>query len=170
MLRNFAYGGLALVGGAITGIIVSSWATPPGPVLQVAPEAVPVASVAQPAMTLASTSSRVADEASNCSPWEVSDVAMEAALNEMIRRGWRPPSQAEVVASFDNYGNPVQAVDPQSSVPVRYPQSAPPPSDNDADATAPFPVDPILPTPEGVSPPLPPAPAPVVEQPAPPSN
>src|SRR5688572_2736016 len=99
MLRNFAYGGLALIGGAITGIAISSWATPlVAP--PVAPEITRVASVAQPPMTLASTSSRGANDAESCSPWDVSDVAMEAALNEMIRRGWRPPSQAEVVAAF----------------------------------------------------------------------
>jgi hypothetical protein len=178
MLRNFAYGGLALVGGAITGIAVSSWATPLNPP-QVASEVVRVASIAQPSMTLASSSSRAARDANDCSPWEVSDVAMEAALNEMIRRGWRPPSQAEVV--FDSYGSPtVEALEPGSPVPVRRPSYAAASSEETDDATGSFPVDSIQPTSEGVSapveapaisqPPPPPQPAIVIEDPTPPSN
>ena len=174
MLRNVAYGGLALVGGAITGIVISSWATPPGPVLQVGPEAVQVASVAQPSMTLASTSSRVANEASNCSPWDVSDVAMEAALNEMIRRGWRPPTQAEAIEAFQPYdGQGAAPLDPNAFVPVRRP---PAPASQDASATEaaePFPVDQILPTSEGAATPaLPTNPSPTLAapEPTPPSN
>jgi hypothetical protein len=170
MLRNFAYGGLALVGGAITGIVISSWATPPGPAL-VAPE-VQVATVSQPAMTFASTSSGIANDTHDCSPWEVSDVAMEAALNEMIRRGWRPPTQAEVVG----YG--VNPLEPGASVPVSGPAPVSPDGAGAAEEPGQFPLDPIPPSPEGAPPPLtapsltapPSAPAIPVDEPAPPSN
>lgn len=40
--------------------------------------------------------------APQCSPWEVSDVAMEAVLDEMQRRGWRPPQQVEEVLAEVN--------------------------------------------------------------------
>lgn len=30
-----------------------------------------------------------------CSPWDVSDTAMEAVLDEMLQRGWRPPRDVE---------------------------------------------------------------------------
>jgi hypothetical protein len=52
-----------------------------------------------------------------CSPWEVSDVAMEEVLREMQRRGWRPPNQGQAVeslASLGVYG--IGAVDPDASL------------------------------------------------------
>jgi hypothetical protein len=169
MLRNFAYGGLALVGGAITGIAISSWATPLSPP-QISSE---VARVAQPAMTMAATSSRVASDASDCSPWDVSDIAMEVTLKEMIRRGWRPPTQGEVIETA--YGNPgVMAIEPDASVPVRGYAPAPGSSEEGGatEATEPFPVDQMLSTSEGASPvapvasPPPPAAPPIVIEPA----
>jgi hypothetical protein len=172
MLRNFAYGGLALVGGAVTGIAISSWATPVNPP-QVASEVARVASVA-PALKLASTSSRAANDANDCSPWDVSDVAMEVALKEMIRQGWRPPTQAEVVATFDTYGSPtVQSVEPESPIPVRRPGSTPASAEKFSVDAIPSPVDQILPTSEAtpVAPPPPAAEPPiVVGGPTPPSN
>ena len=33
----------------------------------------------------------------DCSPWDVSDTAMEAVLEEMERRGWRPPREVEEI-------------------------------------------------------------------------
>ena len=30
-----------------------------------------------------------------CNPWDVSDTAMEAVLDEMLQRGWRPPRDVE---------------------------------------------------------------------------
>lgn len=174
MLRNYAYGGLALIGGAITGIAISSWATPTNPP-QVASEVVHVA--AQPPLTLASTSLRTANDATDCSPWDVSDVAMEAALKEMIRRGWRPPSQAEIVASYDFYGSPtVQSAEPDALVPVRQPAVAAATPEASSGALS-FPVEQIQPTSEAapiaqtpvVSEPAPP-PAPVAVEPTPPSN
>lgn len=177
MLRNFGYGALALIGGAVTGIAISSWATPLNPP-QVTPELTRV--VVEPAMALASTSSRAAEAANDCSPWDVSDVAMEAALREMIRRGWRPPTQAEIVASFDAYGSPtVQSANPESLVPVRRPVLAPSLEESPGDAPS-FSVDQIRPTSEGtaaqvaptVAPLPPPVPEPAVptEEPRPPSN
>ncbi|HEX5006960.1 MAG TPA: hypothetical protein VFV70_07590 [Hyphomonadaceae bacterium] len=175
MLRNFAYGGLALIGGAITGIAISSWATPPAPPA-VAPEIARV--VTEPASSLALPTSHSDTETSNCDPWDVSDVAMEAALNEMIRRGWRPPNQADVLASFDS---PAQAVSPQSTVPVRYaPSASPEPPEASVEPSAPFPVEPVQPTSGTIpspanppqltapntSPPPPPAPAIVIGEPA----
>ena len=173
MLRNFAYGGLALVGGAITGIAISSWAAPRNPP-QVTSEVVRVASITQPA-TLASTS-RVADDGNSCSPWDVSDVAMEAALNEMIRRGWRPPSQAEIVEAFDAYGEPtVESLEPQSLVPVRRPFTPSPSSEVLSNSEGPFPIDETAPTSAAVAPQAPTTPAPAeppiaVEEPTPPSH
>ena len=31
----------------------------------------------------------------DCNPWDVSDTAMEAVLDEMLQRGWRPPRDVE---------------------------------------------------------------------------
>lgn len=33
----------------------------------------------------------------DCSPWDVSDTAIEAVLDEMQRRGWRPPIEVEEI-------------------------------------------------------------------------
>jgi len=33
----------------------------------------------------------------DCSPWDVSDTAIEAVLDEMQRRGWRPPTEVEEI-------------------------------------------------------------------------
>lgn len=30
-----------------------------------------------------------------CNPWDVSDTAMEAVLDEMLQRGWRPPRDVQ---------------------------------------------------------------------------
>jgi hypothetical protein len=48
-----------------------------------------------------------------CSSWDVSPVAMEAILDEMVRRGWRPPTQGEILASLDSTGV-VEAEDPEA--------------------------------------------------------
>ena len=168
MLRNFAYGSLALLGGAITGIAISSWATPLAPPA-LAPEVAHVASISQPALA-ASTSSRAADHASDCSPWDVSDVAMETALNEMIRRGWRPPTQAEAINAFQPG---VAPLDPGAPVPVRGVWSSPASSGDDAtEGGEPFPVEQVPPPSEGAPAPSasPPSPSIVIEEPTPPSN
>lgn len=61
-----------------------------------------------------------AARAQRCSPWEVSDVAMEEVLDEMIRRGWRPPNQGEAVAAMglaQTVG--LSAADPNAPMPYR---------------------------------------------------
>lgn len=34
-------------------------------------------------------------QVAECNPWDVSDMAMEAVLDEMMQRGWRPPHDVE---------------------------------------------------------------------------
>lgn len=48
--------------------------------------------------------------ATQCNPWDVSDVAMEEVLREMLRRGWRPPRQGDAIAALEVDGT--GAVDP----------------------------------------------------------
>jgi hypothetical protein len=55
-----------------------------------------------------------------CSAWEISDVAMEEVLGEMIRRGWRPPNQGDAIAAMDlaqTVG--LSATDPNAPMPYR---------------------------------------------------
>lgn len=58
-------------------------------------------------------------EFTKCNPWEVSDVAMEEVLREMMRRGWRPPDQGEALAIQDPSGL-MTASNPDAPMPVRY--------------------------------------------------
>lgn len=60
-----------------------------------------------------------------CSPWEVSDIAMEEILDEMRRRGWRPPSRGEAIASINGFGADVTAEDPFAPIPSGVRQPAP---------------------------------------------
>lgn len=55
-----------------------------------------------------------------CSPWEVSDIAMEEVLDEMIRRGWRPPRQGDAVEAM-NLAQTIglSATDPDAPMPYR---------------------------------------------------
>jgi hypothetical protein len=39
-------------------------------------------------------------EAIRCGPWDVSAAGMEAILDEMIRRGWTPPTRAVALANL----------------------------------------------------------------------
>lgn len=58
--------------------------------------------------------------APRCSEWAISDVAMEGVLDEMIRRGWRPPTQGEAIATLEvaqTVG--LAAVDPSAPMPQR---------------------------------------------------
>lgn len=52
-----------------------------------------------------------------CNPWQVSDIAMEEVLDQMIRRGWRAPTQGNAVALLDT-GN-ISALDPNAPMPSR---------------------------------------------------
>ena len=55
-----------------------------------------------------------------CSPWEVSDVAMEEVLDEMIRRGWHPPRQGDAVEAMDTAQTiGLSATDPDAPMPYR---------------------------------------------------
>lgn len=54
---------------------------------------------------------------SRCSPWEVTDVAMEEILSEMIARGWRPPYQGDAVAAMGVSG--ISTDDPNAPMPYR---------------------------------------------------
>lgn len=67
-----------------------------------------------------------------CNPWEISDAAMEDVLDQMIRRGWRPPTQGAAVALLDSQA--IQATDPDAPMPTRRVWSA---SDDGADNDAP---------------------------------
>lgn len=66
--------------------------------------------------------------AAHCSPWEITDVAMEEVLDEMIRRGWRPPNQGQAVAAMGVSG--IAAADPYAPMP--YGRAWSPSSDSEA--------------------------------------
>lgn len=55
-----------------------------------------------------------------CDPFNVSEVAMEEILDEMLRRGWRAPSQGYAVSMIDA-GDTMEldAVDPNAPMPPR---------------------------------------------------
>jgi hypothetical protein len=53
-----------------------------------------------------------------CSPWDLSPVAMEAILQEMLRRGWKPPTQGEAIAGIAPPGSQMTAIDPNAPLPV----------------------------------------------------
>lgn len=58
--------------------------------------------------------------AETCDPWKVSDVAMEEVLDQMIRRGWRPPSQGDAIALLDTaQTTSLTATDPYAPMPSR---------------------------------------------------
>jgi hypothetical protein len=66
---------------------------------------------AEPAYSL----SRETIEAIRCGPWDVSDAGMEAILEEMIRRGWTPPSRAMALERTQpQFGLQVTAIDPET--------------------------------------------------------
>jgi hypothetical protein len=51
-----------------------------------------------------------------CSQWDVSPQAMEAILQEMLRRGWKPPTQGEAISSIA--GAKIVSLDPNAPMPV----------------------------------------------------
>ena len=59
-----------------------------------------------------------------CGPWDVSDVGIEAILQEMIRRGWTPPSGAQALEASHQNGGVAEAVDPDAPVPALAPPAA----------------------------------------------
>jgi hypothetical protein len=99
-------------------------------------EAAPAVLDAQPA-SLTARPVRVAA----CSQWDVSDAAMEEVLDEMIRRGWRPPTQGDAIAAMDVAQTAgLSATDPSAPMPYRRTWTSQIASDEDApvneDATA----------------------------------
>jgi len=55
-----------------------------------------------------------------CSTWEISDVAMEAMLDQMTRRGWRPPNQGDAIAAMGLAQDAgLSASDPNAPMPYR---------------------------------------------------
>jgi hypothetical protein len=59
-----------------------------------------------------------------CSPWEVSPMAMEAVLDEMVQQGWQPPTQGDFLATVSADGA-IGAVNPASMLWVDTPRSNP---------------------------------------------
>jgi hypothetical protein len=123
-----------------------------------------------PAVYRASTTVR-------CSPWDVSPEAMEVILQEMVRRGWRPPRSDLALASTQpDDGLRIEALYPDERVWVGSPRGTPPAETGDVvDVTVPdaenegaaatlTPAIPALPTapasPEPEAPAIPPPPAP----------
>jgi hypothetical protein len=49
-----------------------------------------------------------------CGPWDVSEDGIEAILQEMIRRGWSPPSGARALEVSRQSEGFIQAVDPDA--------------------------------------------------------
>jgi hypothetical protein len=98
-----------------------------------------------------------------CSQWDVSPQAMEAILQEMLRRGWKPPTQGEAIASIAPMNGPrMTALDPNSPLPV-FTRPAPPAEtgapeegvvsdDPDATVATPAPTAPVTATPATRSP------------------
>ena len=60
-----------------------------------------------------------------CGPWDVSEDGIEAILQEMIRRGWTPPSGAKALEASQHNGGLAEAVDPGAPVPTITPPAAP---------------------------------------------
>jgi hypothetical protein len=55
-----------------------------------------------------------------CNPWDISEVAAEEMLREMVRRGWRPPSQGDVIESLDPLEmSELASLDPNAPVSLR---------------------------------------------------
>ena len=139
MSRNTVFGSLT-VAGALVGVTVSALSNPPQRPSQ---PAVPLLVQAEPQLALASAPPRRSGEAATCSPWEVSEIAMETILCEMIRRGWRPPTQREAVDAFQpTEGTTIVSLDPDALIPYRRPSSV---SSEPADPEGLFPVDEIEP-------------------------
>jgi hypothetical protein len=64
--------------------------------------------------------------AESCSPWDVSSVAMEAILQEMILRGWQPPrSDIALADTQPSAGRPIEAISPEEPVTLGPPRPSP---------------------------------------------
>jgi hypothetical protein len=68
-----------------------------------------------------------------CNPWQITDVAMEEVLDEMLQRGWRAPTQGTAIALRDNAEQSgLAAIDPDAPMPSRHTWAASTSSDEDA--------------------------------------
>ncbi|RYZ14479.1 MAG: hypothetical protein EON61_03500 [Alphaproteobacteria bacterium] len=90
--------------------------------------------------------------AATCSPWEITDVAMEEVLDEMINRGWRPPNQGQAISAAGIPG--IAATDPNAPMP--YGRSWTPADPNsvavtDKPVAEPLPVEPTGASPQPVA-------------------
>jgi hypothetical protein len=66
-------------------------------------------------------------ETSSCNPWDVSPAAMEAILQEMVRRGWQPPrSDVALAGTQPSYRAPIEALSPDQPVRVASPRASAP--------------------------------------------
>ncbi len=152
MLAATAIVSLAIGFGAAT--LLPSRSGPIEPIIDTGAwqEAAPAALDAQPA-SLTARPVRVAA----CSQWDVSDAAMEEVLDEMIRRGWRPPTQGDAIAAMDvaqTVG--LSATDPSAPMPYRRTWTSQVASDEDATAET-APADQPTPPAEAEKPAPPPA-------------
>ena len=152
MLAATAIVSLAIGFGAAT--LLPSRSGPIEPIIDTGAwqEAAPAALDAQPA-SLTARPVRVAA----CSQWDVSDAAMEEVLDEMIRRGWRPPTQGDAIAAMDvaqTVG--LSAMDPSAPMPYRRTWTSQVASDEDATAET-APADQPTPPAEAEKPAPPPA-------------
>jgi hypothetical protein len=74
--------------------------------------------------------------ATRCNSWDVSPVAMEAILREMVRRGWQPPRSDLALASSQPAAGRIVALSPEQPVWVSgRRQSAPVETGEDVGAT-----------------------------------
>lgn len=110
---------LAFAGGfAVSSATV---AAPPGPPIvnvNAWEETAPASAIQAVALRLAAVEPTV-QSTHQCDPWDVSDLAMEEILREMQRRGWRPPSQGDAIASMDSTGvQAIGVVDPDAPTPT----------------------------------------------------
>jgi hypothetical protein len=81
----------------------------------------------------------VSPKAAKCDPFDVSEVAMEAMLDEMQRRGWRAPSQGYAVSMVDPADTMgIEAVDPNAPM---IPRGGWPRSASDGETVEQLPVD-----------------------------
>jgi hypothetical protein len=66
-------------------------------------------------------------EALSCNPWDVSPQAMEAILQEMVRRGWQPPRSDVALASTQpNDRASMEALNPDQPLWLPSPRRGPP--------------------------------------------
>lgn len=80
-------------------------------------ETAPAPQVHTASFSNAAPASAIKPAAAKCSPWEITDVAMEEVLDEMINRGWRPPNQGEAVMAMGV--STIAATDPTAPMPYR---------------------------------------------------